>query len=34
VKVPHQELEKNIDNIDSLIGAAAERNGMAFARNL
>ena len=32
VKVPHGELDKNIDNVDSLIGAAAQRNSMAFAR--
>ena len=32
IKGPHQELDKNIDNLNNLIGAAAERNSMAFAR--
>jgi hypothetical protein len=31
VRVPHQELDDNIDNMDSLIGNAAEQNGINFA---
>lgn len=31
IKVPHNELDKNVDNVDSLIGEAAERNCMALA---
>ena len=31
VKPPHDELDRNIDNVDGLIGAAAERNSIAFA---
>lgn len=31
MKVPHQELDKNVDNLEGLIGVAAERNSMAFA---
>jgi len=31
VRVPHQELDYNIENIDSLIGNAAEKNGINFA---
>ena len=32
VKVPHAELDRNVDNVDSLISTAAERNSVAFAR--
>ena len=31
VRVPHQELDNTIERMDELVGAAAERSGIAFA---